>query len=164
MTREIIPSAPRGDRVHRCTTCARLMASRVTLDNPMYLTFPSFTNFLSLPIYNYFKQRIHASIHTNGTPANRTRRSRCRVVARTSWPPAPANALTSSLYADDAAILNQSEWKKTSSWTSPSEKKTPSWIWSELKPFSWTQSWLLNWSATTHARASSILSRALSNR
>jgi len=37
-----------------CTACARLTVSGLASDNPMYLTFPSSTNFLSSPICREF--------------------------------------------------------------------------------------------------------------
>jgi hypothetical protein len=48
-----------------CTACARLMVSGLASDNPMYLTLPSSTSFLSSPICDNFEQRFHMSKHTN---------------------------------------------------------------------------------------------------
>ena len=65
-----------------CTACARLMVSGLASDNPMYLTFPSSTNFLSSPICNDLEQRIHMSKHTNNADCFKAGRM-CRQAAET---------------------------------------------------------------------------------
>ena len=59
-----------------CTACARLMVSGLASDNPMYLTFPSSTNFLSSPICNGFEQRNHMSKHTSNADCWKARLQR----------------------------------------------------------------------------------------
>ena len=64
------------------TACARLMVSGLASDNPIYLTFPSSTNFLSSPICNDLEQRIHMSKHTNTADCFKAGRM-CRQAAET---------------------------------------------------------------------------------